>query len=486
MPTQYLLSLILTVCATSIAYAQLPARVLNTRINRAFRDFATTPQTGSSPINSISFDAVNAKVTANGFIPLRGLESTRWPVYASFKTSGDLSGNNTLALFNEGKISSGASFEGKISFALGRGSLSFTSNSLAVGAFKKLMATNALNVKRADILSASTAPNIGTALEKAQTEKQKVSAVIKQLSNYEANTLTLIQAMPSTATSADVKSMDELLSNLAKIREQLKQTKAEFKQATDIVDSLDFLNRNQSEIPKFLDVAETELKRQLELVDLDAFKNLDTTGVSIHWVSIGGYFNRRKYYFYDEALPVKTQVDTRYAEAYGLSLDYNYLKENFVKGLKFYFNGGLLIRKFNDLLDKETTTINQERKVTNDTVTNVIKNAYVSITKPVESFDSYLVYTNFYLFFGKKNPIGLHFFPEIDFRSRTGSPVSFGFGTVLCVQSSKAESPSFTVEPFINLNDIRNSLESDLKLGQRVMIGIKTTIPINVLPKAKK
>lgn len=463
----------------------IPQDVINTRLNRAFLRIASSPNTGTNPTNSVSFDPVSAKVKINSFVPLTNFDTKSQQVFGTIRASGDLSNSNSLALFEEGKLGTGTTLEAKLGWVIGKGSLSSFSGSQSVAYYRKQMMLSKIEKEEREINSAFTSDEITKSLKRARADLETANNLKNQLANFVSTIENQVLAQPTPSTVDEVKKMVELIANQTKLKEELKAVSLARGKLQNLVDSLEYLSKSSS-IDQFKTFAQDKIEERKRKVNLNAYSILDTTSLSLKWISLGGSFDRRKYYLYNQALPLVMPVEKLYAESWSIGLEFNYYRESYLSGKKWYVNAGAAYRESNDLLDLKTQTINQEIFHKNDSVANVVKNTYVAIDSPIKNFKSVFLYSNTYFFIGKKIPFGFHFFPEIELRTRTGNSVSAGLGFVICIPNSRTDGSLINIEPFFNFKDIFNGLDADSKFGERINIGITATVPINLFPQTKK
>lgn len=458
----------------------LTPKVLNLVLNKALGNVASGQETGTSLANHAAFDPSAGSFLLNGYVPIfyNNDSSAKRISFLNFKIAAGLIDGTAAKLFENTKLNSDVSIDLKYNFSLGWKGISYLGSEkiklhtqLAIlDAQKKSDSIKILaNYDSATLLTKIRSINWSiTVLENNRdTLKKKLDSVLVKTSLF----LGSPPALDSLKLYAD--SASKLITALDKAKNDI--TESTFKR-----DSIQQVIKNNNVLATLQNRENNKAYAQKK-----SDQALTTKLTSIHfgWFTTGFALNKKTYFTFTDTATFDNQIVKGELDAFNISLEYNYYKQWFDRNRILYLNTGLIKRKYNNLTEFSTTTVNQTRTITNAAgdIQRTITKKYDAYTDPVEEFRSVLVYANVYYFIGKRAPLGFHLFPEIDFRSNKKNPINVGIGGILALKDEKKEKNILNVEAYLKFKDVGNALDSEDKFHKRIQIGIRVGLPIKLI-----
>jgi hypothetical protein len=460
-------------------------------INRSFSKVAVGPTNGSNLANYASFEPMGGSFTFNGFTPVNARNDGSGRVsYINFAVKGGIDGNNVGALFSNSKINSNVTVSLKYHFGLLKPKITYDENA-------KREMSDAKDKIRSKHLAEYYQYERGIKdINSRYTEDSlKVVAINLKIAKEEQNlTNTRNTIPPSPDTSRDRKiDIGKLADSCLHLNQRINMLYNQLQAQNMVIDSLDNLRRWIQ--PRYIgkDVAIGHVNSMLDNID-NKFKNKKTElelnakidRIHFGWFSLNVDFNKQKYYTFFDTLAFDSQVSKKVLDAFNLGASYNFFWQNLETADVFYLNSGLNRLKTNNTQDLSPTEVVDTRTLTGVDTKRVITTKYNAFKNPIEEFRAWQLYMNVYYLFGKENVSGIHFFPEVNFRSTHKTVTNIGFGYVISFNDAKKAKSLINAEAYVKFADVGNVLNSERGFYKRNEIGISFGIPFNYIINASK
>jgi hypothetical protein len=458
-------------------------------LNRSFSQVAVGPTNGSNLSNYASFEPVNGAFAFNGFSPIfAGKDTSKRMSFVNFSIKGNINGANVGALFSNSKLNSSVSVNLKYHFALHKPVITYDE--------KDKYSADEGKSKFRDIEIAQLEQLNRGLIDldyKLQAHAWKIQALEKKISKDE-NALTVLRKTTAGIAASNPDSAvynklaDSCLSNYQKIQKLYVELAGQRSKR----DSLKRLQVWISSPPHIKDAADGHVRYFIndisnairdKRVELEVNNKL--SNIQFGWMSLNVQFNKQKYYTYDQALPFNVQINESTLNAFNVGLTYNFYKQNLDNNYCFYFNVGINRLKTSNVEDLTPIDVSDEKEVIEAPTKRKSVTKYNAFTSPVEAFKAWQLYVNLYYLFGKQNVSGLHFFPEVNFRSTNNNVLNLGVGYVVSFKDKKDKS-IINAEAYVKFSDVGNSLQQEMRFYKRNEIGVSFGIPFNAIISTSK
>lgn len=142
--------------------------------------------------------------------------------------------------------------------------------------------------------------------------------------------------------------------------------------------------------------------------------------IQLFWLSGVATFNRKKYWFYNEAVAFNERITRVPFTGFNWGAEVNYYSQLLRSRLAHFASFGFKIKQENDIADFSTSTVNQKTKTSDGSTEREVVKTYSAYTDIITEFGSWFFYMNYYLMFKNSSLSALHLFPEIDARTYKG------------------------------------------------------------------
>ncbi|MDX2046142.1 MAG: hypothetical protein SFU87_05120 [Chitinophagaceae bacterium] len=453
----------------------LSPKTFNYVFNKSFSKFATGQENSTPLSNFASFDPSNSRFLLNGFIPLKDSASKK-PTFLSFKISGGLINGSATTLFSDKKLNTDVSIDLKYHFffrPFSKQITYFTDEKYILKDKVEDIAKDSVKQKTKFDLSLNEnwiqkqKESINWQIETVKIEYEKISRKYEEVKNKIIAFKKLTPILHDSVKYYSDSSASLLIKIAEKINERVNLSSRH--------DSLSAINERKERLTE-------EFKENLKKVSaskrLAAELEAKINSIRYSWLSVILSLNKRKYYTYYDSLPFKDRLQKNTLDAFNIGIEWNFFSQGILLKKAHYLNFGVVKRRFNNLDELSATDIEQEIKnISNDTTRKIVKK-YSAFTDIVNDFRSWLIYSNYYFFFGKSLKTGIHLFPELELRVNQKNRINSGFGFIVALNDEKKEKNTLNIETYIKFLDITNQQQAKDKFYERLEIGIRVGLPI--------
>jgi hypothetical protein len=459
----------------------LTPKALNLVLNKALGNVASGQETGTSLANHAAFDPSAGSFLLNGYVPIfyNNDSAAKRISFLNFKIAAGLINGNAAKLFENTKLNSDVSIDLKYNFSLGwRGISYIETEKIKLHTQLAILETQRKSDSNKVLVSYDSATlltkiwsfdwSITVLKSNRETIQKKLDSVMAKASGFSGPPQVLDSLNKLYADSAS-----KLIAALDKVKNDISDS--EFKK-----DSIQQVVKNNVTLAKARNRESEKIYAQRKN---DLILAAKLTSIHFGWFSAGFVLNKKTYFNFTDTAAFDNQIVKGELDAFNISLEYNYYHQWIDRNRILYLNAGLITRKYNNLTELTTTTVNQTRTITNTAgdIQRTITKKYDAYTEPVEEFRSVLLYANVYYFIGKRAPLGFHLFPEVDFQSNKKNPMNIGIGGILALKDEKKDKNILNIEAYLKFKDVGNALDSEDKFYKRILVGIRVGLPIKLI-----
>ncbi len=431
-------------------------------LRQTFGQVATGQSSSGSLANYASLDIVQGRLNFNGSIP----------IHNNFILTTALAGkidNSVSQLFSNFKINNNTNIDTRLYFLIPKGTIFFTNDDRA--SLKSEISK--IDLRFIDD-SSRLVNNINLSTTKLElmvftlnSLKRREAELERLISNNKSNLMLDSDNQPQNLAAAD--DYQENMRKLLETRKAIGEAKLQ-------IDSLQYSDKHQENY-RVGAIKDLDRKRRERIEEAEL--NASWNAIQLQWISFRVNLSRSKFFMLDTLKAFNKQVfDTVLTNAF-FGIEYSYYYYSRKRKMAHYFNLGAGFSHTDNRSQLDTYEVTDSWKRDSARTSRSYSSKVNAYNGELTEDICYTFYGNYYVYLLNKNTLGMHVFPDIQWREGYGPQYNAGIGIVFSFKKKDDEKTIINAEPYFKLIDISNVHGKTMPLVRRNEMGIRIGVPFN-------
>ncbi|MCL6261479.1 hypothetical protein M3O96_20435 [Aquiflexum sp. TKW24L] len=212
----------------------------------------------------------------------------------------------------------------------------------------------------------------------------------------------------------------------------------------------------------------------------EALKELRIEGFSIFWISLGYGISNNSFRIIQPSELFENQIVKTNFLKNEVNIQINYFKLSPFKNNSIFISGGINYSIDDNFNSLKKTDVEETKNIGPNPGDREIVNKYVAYQgEYISNLNRWSLTSDFFYFLFKDNQAALHIFPKYSFGTSLNPYTNLGLGFLWGIPKKGEATNIVNAELFVDLFDVNNRNNSELKLIDRSTIGLRFTFPFN-------